>query len=145
MTDLGLVDHLKWISKVLTEALVAAQPTSLQIEAKIYITGPSGLTPECREFSYEPGSTHSSSPASPSSEIDAKLPIYDAFHITHGRPSMKKILQEEISCALGPVSVDGKLCAVFGYADKMLMTNGLQLLAPRAYRSLYRDQVVNIL
>ncbi|KAI0347380.1 hypothetical protein BDW22DRAFT_1404940 [Trametopsis cervina] len=94
--------HIRWISKVLTEALVAAQQTSLEVEARLYITGSSSPLSETPQVSFD-GSQNGSSP---SSEKDMKLPLYHALQITHGRPSIKKILQDEIALAHGPVSVD---------------------------------------
>ncbi|KAI0091940.1 ferric reductase NAD binding domain-containing protein [Irpex rosettiformis] len=99
-------DHIKWISKVLTEALLAAQSTALHVEARLYITGPSAPVFESREPTFDGDITESSSPADPSSEKDVELPLYHALQITHGRPSIKKILEEGISSAQGPVSVD---------------------------------------
>ena len=40
---------------------------------------------------------------------EGKLPAYNALRIVHGRPSVKKILEEEITTSWGPVSVDGML------------------------------------
>ena len=105
-----MVDHIKWISKVLTEALLAALPTSLHVEARLYITGPSAPSFEPREATFDRDITETSTPADPSSEKDVKLPLYHALQITHGRPSVKKIMQEEIARARGPISVDGKVC-----------------------------------
>ncbi|KAI0693553.1 ferric reductase NAD binding domain-containing protein [Cytidiella melzeri] len=99
-------DHIEWISKVLTEALVAAQPTQLQVVAKLYITGPSSPTAEHQHSASDSDSLGSSSPESPTLEKEGKLPFFHELQIAHGRPSVKKILQEEISCALGSVSVD---------------------------------------
>ncbi|KAI0758296.1 ferric reductase NAD binding domain-containing protein [Irpex lacteus] len=99
-------DHIKWISKVLTEALVAAQPTNLHVEARLYITGPSAPTFESREAVFDSDTSESPTPANPSSEKDVKLPLYHSLQIMHGRPSIRKILQEEITSAQGPVSVD---------------------------------------
>lgn len=102
------IGHIKWISKVLTEALVAAQPTNLHVEARLYITGPSAPTFESREAVFDSDTSESPTPANPSSEKDVKLPLYHSLQIMHGRPSIRKILQEEITSAQGPISVDGK-------------------------------------
>ncbi|KAI0796559.1 ferric reductase NAD binding domain-containing protein [Abortiporus biennis] len=101
-------EHLKWISKLLTEALAAARNTQLTIDPRIYITGPKCPIPEVPSLDYADNSG-SSTPMSPisekSSDEKAGLPIYSALKISHGRPSISRILQDEISTALGSVSV----------------------------------------
>jgi len=100
-----LLAHLKWISKTLIEALGRAT-SSLNIEPRIYITGKKYPIPEVPSLPIERASTSSSSIEK--AEIShAELPNYSTLRLIHGRPSMKKLLTEEISSALGPVSVDG--------------------------------------
>ncbi|KAL7282503.1 hypothetical protein ACG7TL_003974 [Trametes sanguinea] len=103
-------DHLAWISKTLNEALSAAQPTSLIVEPNIYITGPTCTLPERpRSSSYTP-SDGSSTPTSPTDtekdNFGKGLPVYSSLKIVHGRPSIRRILQEGIDSSTGPVSVD---------------------------------------
>ncbi|CDO68687.1 hypothetical protein BN946_scf184652.g14 [Trametes cinnabarina] len=104
-------DHLAWISKTLNDALSAAQPTSLLVEPHIYITGPTCTLPEMmpRSNSYTP-SDGSSTPTSPTDvekeKLDKELPVYSSLKIVHGRPSIRRILQEGIDASVGPVSVD---------------------------------------
>ncbi|EMD40636.1 hypothetical protein CERSUDRAFT_111219 [Gelatoporia subvermispora B] len=103
-------DHLKWISKILSQALDAAQSTSLKIEPTIYITGamPSTPIPELARTGSAEYTDGSVTPTSPEPEKEGKeyLPSYNAPKITNGRPSIRRILQEEISASTGPVSVD---------------------------------------
>lgn len=120
--------HLKWISKSLNEALAAAQGTPLTIEPRIYITGPVSPLTEIPSIEYENSSrsstTGDSTPNSPTlDKIEEKLelPTYSPLKFTHGRPSIPKILQDEISTAAGPVSVDGKQCSLIGPDCSLLM------------------------
>ncbi|KAH9899749.1 ferric reductase NAD binding domain-containing protein [Cubamyces lactineus] len=101
-------DHLEWISKTLYEALSAAQSTSLIVEPNIYITGRTCTLPEIpRNAMYAP-SDGSSTPTSPSEveKFDKELPVYSSLKIVHGRPSIRRVLQESIDSSAGPVSVD---------------------------------------
>ncbi|KAI9000892.1 hypothetical protein BD414DRAFT_15568 [Trametes punicea] len=100
-------DHLAWISKTLNEALTAAQPTSLVVEPRIYITGPTCTIPEMPRGSYTP-SDGTTTPTSPSDgePFEKGLPVYSSLRIIHGRPSVCRILQEGIDSSTGPVSVD---------------------------------------
>lgn len=93
--------HVKWISKLLHEALAVAQNTELVIDPRVYITGPNVPSPEDIEGS-DSGSISADSPTS------EKLPVYSLLRIIHGRPSVRKIFEEEIPASPGPVSVDGK-------------------------------------
>ena len=107
---LAIADHLEWISKTLYEALTAAQSTSLIVEPNIYITGRTCPLPEIpRDATYAP-SDGSSTPTSPSEveKFDKELPVYSALKIVHGRPSIRRVLQESIDSSAGPVSVDGQ-------------------------------------
>ncbi|KAI0352818.1 hypothetical protein OH77DRAFT_738752 [Trametes cingulata] len=101
-------DHLKWISKVLSDALTAAQSTSLVIEPHLYVTGAACVIPEIpRMASYTP-SDGTSTPPSPADveKYEKELPMYSSLRITNGRPSIRRILQESIDTSIGPVSVD---------------------------------------
>jgi len=107
-------EHVKWISKLLNAALTHAQSTSLIIDPRIYITGPNYPLPELSLNDNNKSDSGDSTPrslVSPASEksIDEKsmeLPTYSALRITHGRPSISRILQDEIAASSGPVSVD---------------------------------------
>ncbi|EIW61249.1 uncharacterized protein TRAVEDRAFT_69649 [Trametes versicolor FP-101664 SS1] len=100
-------EHLQWISKVLNEALAAAQSTSLAIEPHVYITGPTCTIPEVQRTAYAP-SDGTSTPPSPADtgKFEKELPVYSSLKITHGRPSIRRVLQEGIDSSTGPVSVD---------------------------------------
>lgn len=102
-------EHLQWISKVLNEALAAAQSTSLAIEPHVYITGPTCTIPEAQRTVYAP-SDGTSTPPSPADigKFEKELPVYSSLKITHGRPSIRRVLQESIDSSTGPVSVDGQ-------------------------------------
>lgn len=100
-----LIGHLTWISKTLTDALTLLS-RSLTIEPRIYITGPNYPIPQLPLME--------SGPPSPSSLVesekdtkDVDLPLYSALKLIHGRPSIRKLLHDEISASPGPVSVDG--------------------------------------
>ncbi|OBZ76332.1 putative ferric reductase transmembrane component [Grifola frondosa] len=100
-------DHLEWISKVLTEALASAHSTSLVVEPNVYVTGPDCVIPQLPTLASKDGS---STPPTPVSESvnNEKMgpPVYSSLKIIHGRPSIRRILQEEVNAASGPVSVD---------------------------------------
>ena len=82
-----------------------AQATSLTVDPRLYITGP-----KAPEMTYEEDTTEGSiSAESPMVEKDKpNPPAYSALRIAHGRPSVRKILEEEITTSPGPVSVDGE-------------------------------------
>lgn len=77
----------------------------------MYITGSTPPTPPVAAVEYSESDQGSVAMESPLSEKDVKmfLPAYSALRILHGRPSVRRILQEEIDASTGPVSVDGKL------------------------------------
>jgi ferric-chelate reductase len=107
-TNADLSEHVRWISEVLNEALEAAQTASLVVDCRVYITGstpPTPPVPVTRYTDFEKGSV---SPDSEISEKDIGLPAYFNLQVIHGRPSIRKILQEEINMSSGPVSVDGR-------------------------------------
>lgn len=102
-------------SKLLTEALISA-PSSLVVEPRVYITGPNYPIPEMPTVEYG-DLTSPSPPVSPArtnsvSSINKEdkfgLPVYSALKLLHGRPSIPKVLNDEITSATGPVSVDGQ-------------------------------------
>ena len=90
---------------MLNEALNAAQDTPLTVDPRIYITGP--RAPPTNYATGSDSESGSISAESPVSEKENKLPLYTALRITHGRPSLRKVFDEEVTTAAGPVSVDG--------------------------------------
>ena len=100
------VEHLAWISKLLTSAVVSA-PSSLVVEPRIYITGAKAKIPDLTTLDYD----SPSSPPSPSSSSDEgkKLDVlsYTAFKTRSGRPDVYRIINDAVSSSAGPVSVDG--------------------------------------
>jgi len=40
--------------------------------------------------------------------METDLPTYSSLKLVHGRPSMKKLIHDEIELAAGPISVDGE-------------------------------------
>ncbi|THH33660.1 hypothetical protein EUX98_g541 [Antrodiella citrinella] len=107
-------EHVKWISKVLKEALVHAQSSPLVVDPHVYITGPNHPLPELSlsdDSKSVIGDSHPGTPVCPKSENSLEkleLPAYSALKITHGRPSISRILEDEVSGSAGSVSVDGK-------------------------------------
>jgi len=95
--------HLKWISKTLMDALARATP-SLAVEPRIYITGKNYPIPEVPEVPTDGSSISSGSVEKDIAETE--LPVYSSLKLIHGRPSMKKLLAEEIQASPGPISVD---------------------------------------
>ncbi|KAF9498476.1 hypothetical protein BDN71DRAFT_1385581 [Pleurotus eryngii] len=96
--------HLTWITEIITKALSVAPPC-LSIEPRIYVTGRNYPIPKVPALQSD-GSTSSSTSSLPSELTSQDLPQYSALKLLPGRPSMKKLLQDEINSALGPVSVD---------------------------------------
>ncbi|KAI0720245.1 hypothetical protein C8T65DRAFT_692861 [Cerioporus squamosus] len=97
-------DHLRWISKTLSEAIAAAQSTSLVVDPAVYITGPTCAIPEIPRAAST--TSDGSSTLSEIDEGDKELPLYSSLKIVHGRPSIRRILQEGIDGSTGSVSVD---------------------------------------
>ena len=91
------------------EALGSAK-SSLVVEPRIYITGKNYPIPEVPEL---PMSSNDKSSISSTSEkredvTETDLPTYSSLKLVHGRPSMKKLIHDEIELAAGPISVDGE-------------------------------------
>jgi hypothetical protein len=101
---MAILEHLAWISPMLNAAMAHA-PSSLVVEPWIYVTG-KRRTADLPALGYE-----SESPAVSPIEKSEKsvLPVYSAVQIFQGRPDIGHILEQEVSMAIGPVSVDGKL------------------------------------
>ncbi|KAF8914049.1 ferric reductase NAD binding domain-containing protein [Gymnopilus junonius] len=97
-------DHLKWISTILQEALARATKP-LVIEPRVYVTGKNFPIPEVPGAASERASVSSSSIEKGDIQ-EAALPVYSALKLIHGRPSMKKLLSEEIEASPGAISVD---------------------------------------
>ncbi|GLB33682.1 putative FAD-binding domain containing protein [Lyophyllum shimeji] len=96
--------HLTWILKTLTEALSSSK-ASLSIEPRVYITGPSYPIPQV-PFLPEPPSPKSPTESEKEAKNTLALPLYTSLKLIHGRPSIRKLLHEEIAASSGPVSVD---------------------------------------
>ncbi|EJF56585.1 hypothetical protein DICSQDRAFT_71178 [Dichomitus squalens LYAD-421 SS1] len=103
-------DHLSWISKSLCEASAAARSTSLAVEPTVYITGPTCTIPQIPGTAYDGSSTNSET----GEVVDKELPVYSSLKIIHGKPSIRRILQEGVDGSSGPVSVDGA-CSLSGH------------------------------
>lgn len=111
--------HLKWISTTLVKALNTVTP-SLVVEPRIYFTGKDYPIPEVPEILQDRASVSSSEDKNDA--LAAYLPSYSALKLTHGRPSIKKLLNEEIASSLGPVSVDGTLLSLYKYSTENFLT-----------------------
>ena len=105
-----------WISKLLIEAMTSA-PLSLIIEPQIYITKKKLAMAEVNIVGYTntsgettPKEEEPTTPSSDSSVKDPKFlfPTVPGLKTMYHRPDVQKLLQEEISIAAGPVSVDGE-------------------------------------
>ncbi|CAA7259897.1 unnamed protein product [Cyclocybe aegerita] len=96
--------HLKWISQTLVEALNRSG-SSIVIEPRIYITGPEYPIPQVPDLQQDAASVASSSEKK-LDIVGADLPVYSSLKLVHGRPSMKKLIHDEIESSVGPISVD---------------------------------------
>ncbi|KAF9534178.1 ferric reductase NAD binding domain-containing protein [Crepidotus variabilis] len=98
--------HLKWISEALLRALTNVD-SSLVIEPRIYITGSDRTIPDIPELEHEPRNRDSDASSSEKKDDSSdQLPNYSSLKLIHGRPSIKKLIHEEIEAAVGPISVD---------------------------------------
>ena len=100
--------------------------TSLAVKPTVYITGRTCTVPEIQRPPYTGSTTDSdgaSTPTAPSdiSEGDRELPKYSSLKIIHGRPSIRRILQDGIDNSTGSVSVDGQCCSS-SYSFWLVMT-----------------------
>ena len=104
-------EHITWISRLLTTALISAPPT-LEVDARIHITGKSAVLPQLVEkldfenTNLRESPSHNSSASEESKK--SEMTPYSGFKTIPGRPNVLSILDDAISCASGPVSVDGK-------------------------------------
>ncbi len=132
--------HLAWIASVLTSAVLSA-PSSLEIDPRIHITGKSAQLPEqLKNLDYENSSTsESDSRKSSESEESKKIdPIpYSAFKTQEGRPDVQRIIYDAVTCASGPVSVDGKPLFLGILHGNMLTMSFVQSLGPLLSLKLY--------
>lgn len=87
---------------------MAARLTQLAVDPRVYITGPNCPIPEIPAPSHKDSADGSITPTTNDSNEKMGLPVYSSLKITHGRPSIPRILNDEISASTGPVSVDGK-------------------------------------
>lgn len=99
---------MSWISKLLTQAIASA-PSTLSIEPRIFITGTKSQISETKELDYEIRSDSVFESSSSSSSVEGKKEVlsYTAFRVSKGRPSIREIINEAVTGATGPVSVDG--------------------------------------
>ncbi|KAH8118598.1 ferric reductase NAD binding domain-containing protein [Phellopilus nigrolimitatus] len=98
-------EHLNWISKLLTTALVSAPPL-LIVEPRIYITSSKAKSRDLTTLTYN----LASEPSSPSSASgDYKLTdvlALSSLKTRYGRPDVQSIIEDAVSVSAGPVSVD---------------------------------------
>lgn len=125
-------EHLGWINKLLTTAIVSA-PSTLTIDPRIHITGPKAQLPyiDTLEYSYaEPPS-----PSSASSE-DKKIEtiMYTALKSKRGRPDIHRVIQDSAALSEGPVSVDGEILVSCSVLHLLTM---LQSLVHRLWPPLF--------
>lgn len=99
--------HLKWASKTLSEALARATP-ALTVEPRIYITGKGNSMPSDVPTLPTDRASVSSSLEKEDISATSDLPVFSSLSLVHGRPNIKKVLDEEIEASFGPVSVDGE-------------------------------------
>jgi hypothetical protein len=117
-----MLEHMHWISEALIQTLAEA-PSHLQIDVRIQLTCQdiAEVLPTLEKTSQrgEGSDDDLSLPSSPDgSKVDAddkedidsepELAKMKGVRILKGRPDIHGILDEEVSCAEGPVSVDGE-------------------------------------
>ncbi|KAF8981515.1 FAD-binding domain-containing protein [Cyathus striatus] len=88
-------EHLNWISTTLIEAL--------SLSTNVYITGSDCQIPnilsDCKDSAFSTGSKKDFI-------VSEKKKLPPVYRLIHGRPSIRRILHDEILLARGPVSVD---------------------------------------
>ncbi|KAF9008933.1 hypothetical protein BDQ17DRAFT_1388624 [Cyathus striatus] len=95
-------EHLNWISTTLIEAL-SLSTNGLSIEPRVYITGSDCQIPNILSDRKDSAFSTGSKKDFIVSEEKKLPPVY---RLIHGRPSIRRILHDEILLARGPVSVD---------------------------------------
>lgn len=120
------IGHFAWITETLSEILRIC-PDSLTIQLKIHITQPISL-PDIDGIDIPTlGSQEQSAPPSPSSLSEKKFVLEPSLCLevksTRGRPDIPSLLEEEITTASGPVSVDGKIVRSLCIFSPLTMLN----------------------
>ena len=114
-----ITEHLTWISKLLTTALVAC-PSSLTINTQIYVTGAKGALPDVNSLGQNDTDSVSGTPSVSDEEKKPELAL--SIKTNQGRPDIHQILEEATCSASGPVSVDGDYSVRYLY---LTLTNEL--------------------
>lgn len=129
------VEHLGWIAKALTGAIVNS-PSSLSIEPRIYITSQKAQLPDITTLEYD--TAEPSSPTSSSVEEKKVDPIpIAAFKTKRGRPNVHRIIQDAVAISPGPVSVDGESESRFQIIPVYLLLYFFQLLGRHPWPRLF--------
>lgn len=129
--SLIILEHVQWISKSLME-LLSEVPSRLQVDIRVQVTtfGITDVLPTLEKMpqqsarnSDEDVSSGSKIESEDKEDVDSESESakIGGLRLHKGRPDIRGILEEEISCAHGPVSVDGEwisLCCEQVYESK---------------------------
>ena len=108
-----MIGHFAWIAETFYEALRIC-PESLSIQPRIHITQPMNLPNDVDILTLERQGQDvpPSSLLSCEKKIDFEHSLWPEVKLVRGRPDIPRLLEEEITAALGPVSVDGESARV---------------------------------
>ena len=96
------------MSKALTKALELA-PSDIEIAIRIYVTAPNTDVDTLRQDKSlgEDDSLHSAEDTAFGRSRPPSLLNFSAVQVTHGRPNLHAILNEEVAASTGRLSVTG--------------------------------------
>ncbi|KAF8068614.1 ferric reductase NAD binding domain-containing protein [Lyophyllum atratum] len=106
------IEHINWISESIRRALQGV-PSSVIVHIRAFVTAVADDVQAWDDVSPATSSTSAvndtgmkAGSSSPVSSSDPQLPDTEIMKVQSGRPNLSKILDEEILCAGGPISVN---------------------------------------
>ncbi|KAL5487797.1 FRP1_3 [Sanghuangporus weigelae] len=135
-------DHMNWISKPLTDALLAA-PSDLIVEPRIFITRPKTKSSDTLVTDCSVNSTSPYAPLSSETVMTMKELARNAIKTANGRPDVEALIQDAVSLSSGPVSVDvagpSSLASAVRAATSFENTNPINILKGRPTVTLHME------
>lgn len=125
--DLVSVAHINWLGAELQKT-VTAVPDGVDLSIMVYVTNTNGASAngsatqtlngleQDGEKDIDPEKDGEYDEKSPVEVVDT--PAFDSsldmkdVTVIHGRPDIRKILEDSVALSSGPVSVDGRLCSI---------------------------------
>ena len=138
------IDHLGWIKKELSEAIISA-PSALVVEARIFVTRPTKKIENSSFVDAEKGEkrvtshkSSSSSPASSETDVNALALAESLIRVSSGRPDVEHLIDQAVSSSQGPVSVDGEHEVL---APRIVLTQIIPVAGPSSLASAVRTAI----